>query len=478
MHDRTPTCQPQHPPTGETSRNVPHDGGTPCPTHTTPSAPLTHIPAALQWVSTTESRHAGDPYSWMQAVHWIHGSGLYTKRRSHGPGFGDTTVRVAQALAQLTPCRPGVDYLARVLRMSERSVQYHLEMLRETGLLAYITRGTRISGTPNQASEFARVIPPVFDHALGIRTIGEGVQRRPVGIAEEHRGSIAKLARKAARKIRKRRRNTNRRGTTAPSARQAVCTPMQSGSDSGSVQVELGVTTTGTPDANDTTTIPSSTSTATRGPKTTSRKTRSSRKAGRKRRTVLGRTITAAGMNRGHRLAAALRRALPWTRRATHNQLRWVCADMAEQGWTDRQAIDFAATAASLARGAGLLWQPDRPQHLIARALLNHHQEQQDDQARREHEPHVLRDPMQNTAWRELVEHSRALAAFAQALAPGRTDEDRRQARARGRFDIQAVIDHLDQYGDDDTLDLYGTDLTARAGRLAASAHFRTGAAA
>ncbi|MCZ9340906.1 transcriptional regulator, partial [Streptomyces sp. TRM76130] len=61
------------------------------------------VPEASQWLSTSAGRIASDGYSWMQAVHWVAGSGLYKPRRhrSHGPrSFGATTVCVAQELAE------------------------------------------------------------------------------------------------------------------------------------------------------------------------------------------------------------------------------------------------------------------------------------------------------------------------------------------------------------------------------------------
>ncbi|MFB6992853.1 transcriptional regulator, partial [Streptomyces sp. NPDC056304] len=136
--------------------------------------PALYVPEASQWLTTSTGRIALDGYSWLQAVHWVAGSGLYEPRRhrSHGPrSFGLTTVRVAQELAQLSPCRPGIEYLMRRTGLAERAVEYHLGMLRETGLLAWIVKGTRVSGGPAQASEFARMIPVEFDAALGIRTV-------------------------------------------------------------------------------------------------------------------------------------------------------------------------------------------------------------------------------------------------------------------------------------------------------------------
>ncbi|MFK8851292.1 hypothetical protein [Streptomyces sp. Ac-502] len=114
---------------------------------------------ADQWISTSAGRIATCPYSWMQAVHWVAGSGLYTPSRTHGPKWGPTTIAIAQEIAALAECRPGIAYLARKVKVSERTVKYHLGMLRETGLLAYRSKGTRITSAIRQASVYERVIP-------------------------------------------------------------------------------------------------------------------------------------------------------------------------------------------------------------------------------------------------------------------------------------------------------------------------------
>ncbi|WP_432068621.1 hypothetical protein [Streptomyces sp. C10-9-1] len=207
------------------------------------------VPEASQWLSTSSGRIAGDGYSWMQAVHWVAGSGLYKPRRhrTHGPrSFGPTTVRVALELAQLFPCRPGIEYLVRRTGLSKRSVQNHLQILRETGLLAWIVKGTRVSGGPAQASEFARMIPTEFDAALGIRTVqrdedAPAYTRAVSGIAEAGRELMAKLAQKASRKVRKPRSKTSSKAPSKASVKgaeqgvvtavsdEARCTPMQVG---------------------------------------------------------------------------------------------------------------------------------------------------------------------------------------------------------------------------------------------------------
>ncbi|MCD9146129.1 helix-turn-helix domain-containing protein [Streptomyces albireticuli] len=279
------------------------------------------VPPSEQWVATTASRIATCSYSWMQAVHWVVGSGSYQPRRQHGPRFGETTVRIAQFLADLTPCRPGIAHLVRLTGLSRRTVQYHLEMLREAGLLAYLVKGTRMSGLPNLASEFARVIPPAFDLALGIRTTGAGTERRPVGIAERGRALIMKLAKKAARKVRKARRK--------PKAR---CTPME-------------VSTSASSSA-DVTTTPSES------------KLDNGKKAPlvRKQQEPQARKLNQVG--RRYQLAGELIRRVPWLSRASTPRIAWVLKQVADAGWTADQVIawlNLAPEPATIRRPSGLL---------------------------------------------------------------------------------------------------------------------------
>ncbi|WP_301128629.1 helix-turn-helix domain-containing protein [Streptomyces cacaoi] len=204
---------------------------------------------ARQWLSTSPGRVAPDGYSWMQGVHWVAGSGLYQPRRhrSHGlRSFGPTTVFIAQLLSELSPCRPGIDYLMRRTGLTRRAVQNHLAALRETGLLAYIVKGTRVRGERAQASEFALMLPPEFDAALGIRTAGVGTGRRMTGIAETGRDLMTRLAKKAARRVRmprskpsskapsKSAREGGNRSSVTPVSGGSRCTPMEGSAVGGS----------------------------------------------------------------------------------------------------------------------------------------------------------------------------------------------------------------------------------------------------
>ncbi|MEU9943135.1 helix-turn-helix domain-containing protein [Streptomyces lavendulae] len=289
-----------------------------------------YVPEASQWLSTSTGRVALDGYSWMQAVHWVAGSGLYEPRRhrSHGPrSFGPTTVRVAQELAELFPCRPGIEYLVRRTGLSERSVEYHLGMLREAGLLAYVVRGTRVRGAAAMASEFARMVPVEFDVALGIRTAGEGTGRRMTGIAEAGRELMTKLAAKAARKVRKRRAKSSSK-TPAKGARKgadqgigaavsdgARCTPMVGSSRS--------VSSAGT------TSLPPESKLASGQSKSPTPK---KVKRGRQKLNAVGRRF---------QLASELIRQVPWMGRAAVPRIAWILKDVADAGWTADEVIAF-----------------------------------------------------------------------------------------------------------------------------------------
>ncbi|MEV6549221.1 transcriptional regulator [Streptomyces sp. NPDC051597] len=312
---------------------------------------MLYVPEASQWLTTSTGRIALDGYSWMQAVHWVAGSGLYEPRRhrSHGPrSFGPTTVRVAQELAQLFPCRPGIEYLVRRTGLSERSVEYHLGMLREAGLLVWIVKGTRVSGGPAQASEFARMIPVEFDVALGIRTVQRDADapaytRAVSGIAEAGRELMAKLAKKAARKVRKRRSRTSpkaqargaERGFVTAVSDEVCCTPMQVGT---SASLTAGATS-----------FPPESKLASGDAKSPTPKKSKAKAGGRRKLNVVGRRF---------QLARELARELDWLHGCSVDRIAWVARKVADAGWTVtdvRGWLHLRGEAARVRRGSGLL---------------------------------------------------------------------------------------------------------------------------
>ncbi|WP_234444934.1 transcriptional regulator [Streptomyces griseus] len=317
--------------------------------------PALFVPETCQWLSTTAGRVALEGYSWMQAVHWVAGSGLYKPRRhrSHGPrAFGPTTVRIAQELARLSPCRPGIEYLVRKTGLSERTVEYHLGMLRESGLLAWIVRGTRVSGGPAQASEFALMIPSAFDEALGIRTVqrdetAPGYTRAACGIAEAGQELMAKLAKKAARKVRKPRSKPGSKASGTRSLKgaqqgvvtgvsgEAHCTPIQVGTSAGS---SAGGTYS-----------PPEEKLASGEAKSPTPKTSTKRAGGGRKQNKVKRRF---------QLARELVQELDWLRGCSVARIAWVARGVADAGWTVtdvRAWLHLRGEVTRVRRGSGLL---------------------------------------------------------------------------------------------------------------------------
>ncbi|MGK4909207.1 transcriptional regulator [Streptomyces albus] len=317
--------------------------------------PGLYVPEASQWLSMSSGRIAGDGYSWMQAVHWVAGSGLYEPRRhrSHGPrAFGPTTVVIAQLLSELSPCRPGVEYLVRRTGLAERSVQNHLQILRETGLLAYVVKGTRVRGERAQASEFALMIPAEFDAALGIRTVqrdeGAPAYTRAVsGISEAGRELMAKLAKKASRKVRKPRWKTSSKAAAKASARgaelgvvtavsdEARCTPMQVG--------------TSTVSSAGDTPLPPESKLASGEAKSPTPKKSQTKAGGCRKLNVVGRRF---------QLARQLTQELDWLRGCAVPRIAWVARHVADAGWTSTEVrawLHLRGETARVRRGSGLL---------------------------------------------------------------------------------------------------------------------------
>lgn len=364
MPQRTASCQLGVPTPGDSRLISPQSGDTECP----PVNPDTHNPtiefehatdysaggtgrggrllvnAASQWLHATTGRIATCAHSWMTAVHWIDQlatKGLYKPTQTHGPKWGHTTLLIAQEIAALKVCRPGIAYLMRKLKLSERTIQYHLTMLRETGLLVYRSKGTRRRGGPNEASVYERTIPTTFDDVHGIRTVGEGVQRRPVGVAEHARTLIGKLAKKAARKPRRRPSRTRNSGTRR-------CTPMQGGTSTGP---STGLTS-----------FPSETELASGEAESPTQK-----KPNRgPQKPKAPKTLNKVGHR--YQLARELIRLIPWLRGASTPRIAWIIRHVADAGWT---ALEIQAIAED--ERPILASEVRRPSGLLADRLGNRH---------------------------------------------------------------------------------------------------------
>ncbi|MEU3907263.1 helix-turn-helix domain-containing protein [Streptomyces goshikiensis] len=448
--------------------------------------PALYVPEASQWLTTSTGRIALDGYSWMQAVHWVAGSGLYEPRRyrSHGPrSFGPTTVRVAQELAELFPCRPGIEYLVRRTGLSERSVEYHLGMLREAGLLAYVVRGTRVRGAAALASEFARMVPVEFDVALGVRTAGEGTGRRMTGIAEAGRELMTKLAAKAARKVRRRRAKSSSKapaqgarkgadqGVGAAVSDEARCTPMGGSSRS--------VSSAGT------TSFPPESELASGQSKSPTPK---KVKRGRRKLSSVGRRF---------QLASELIRQVPWMGRAAVPRIAWILKDVADAGWTADQVIAFldcgdapgtvhrpSGFLAGRLAGAVALWPTEEGRE---RAVQAYRDSRRAEKARHQEWEGAWQAPRSMAVRRMVAE---AFAPQTQLSCQGESlpelsgvedlspqDLAEMRATARGEFmagDTTLVMTTYDALGPAAAEYVFGADLVRRARKLASSSSLMT----
>jgi hypothetical protein len=401
-------------------------------------------------VDTTASRHTG-PRNWLRSVEWLINAGLH-------PKANQTTLAVAQDLARRMDYSTGhvrydLEGTADRVGIDRSNVARHVKYLRQLGSLAWAQRGSlrnvkRLLGLPGYAATatvYAAVIPAAYDDAMGHQIVGDGY---------------------AARVVRDYRTMPDTRSSSTPagpvdnassdpvdnSAKRSLATPSLTSADvEKKVQMVGGVTTTATRPNKTAPTI-SPTSTAQAG-------------SNRKRATILGNAVTAAGMRLGDKLAAAVRRAVPWTRNATHDQLRWVCADMGEQQWTVDQAVRFAVETGHK-HAAGYAWQPNRPHRLLAAALRT-----ADSNVLEDLVPIEI-DPVHSVAWEDSTAGREAvrLASLAALFAPlaevqlERTDEDRLRARA----DWNNWPEVAQHYADDpdDALDLYGERLCTYAIRM------------
>ncbi|NJA56717.1 helix-turn-helix domain-containing protein [Streptomyces sp. NEAU-H3] len=301
-------------------------------------API-RVPAREQWLPHTTGRIAPDPRSWMQSVHWVVSSGLYTPTRKHGPkAMNHTTLVIAQEISALKVCRPSIDYLVRKTGCSERTVQYHLDMLREAGLLAYVSKGTRSAGRVRSASVYERIIPTAFDTALGIRTklrdeTRPAYTRVPTGASPEHRKALGKLVRKAARRVRRPR-------PKAPVLGVQRCTPMGVGTSASSTAGDLGFP-------------PESKLASGDASHPTPKKTQQQPGLRRpKKRRKLNKT------GRRFQLARELTQQIPWLSRCELPRVAWVIRDVADAGWTADEIhgwLHFTGVSSDIKRPVGQL---------------------------------------------------------------------------------------------------------------------------
>ncbi|MET9427807.1 MULTISPECIES: hypothetical protein [unclassified Streptomyces] len=162
---------------------------------------------ADQEIGSTASRRTrrGD---FLRAATWA------ITQRLH-PKAGDTTLRVARDLAarlnadgHVAYCR---DTMWRRLGISRRTLERHIAVLRELGLLVWAVHGTRTNTRPAGSGEwsgtatiYAAVIPRAWDDAHGHRVSGHGYHARHIGFTEHGRQLAIADARRRTRPSRRR----------------------------------------------------------------------------------------------------------------------------------------------------------------------------------------------------------------------------------------------------------------------------------
>ncbi|WNI20120.1 hypothetical protein [Actinacidiphila sp. ITFR-21] len=176
---------------------------------------------ADQEVGTTASRRTRRS-EFLRACTWAVEAGLH-------PRASPTTLRVAHDLAHRLNTDGHVAYsrepMWRRLRISRRTLERHVAVLREIGLLVWAEHGSRTNTRPAGSGEwagtatiYAVVVPRAWDDAVGHRIRGRGYQARHVGFTERGRELAIADARRRARLHRRRdapSRRTNHQRRTA-----------------------------------------------------------------------------------------------------------------------------------------------------------------------------------------------------------------------------------------------------------------------
>ncbi|MFE3629493.1 hypothetical protein [Streptomyces goshikiensis] len=288
------------------------------------------MPETDQDVLTTRSRRA-QPRAWLKAVTWLVHAGAHPK------ALATTTLSVAIDLAERMDFERGIvlydlEGTARRVGVSRATVKRHVKILRELGALVWLQHGSRrnlrILGRAYTATAtvYGATIPTAYDHALGHRLSGSGYGARHVGFTEAGREQAIATARAAS--VRTRREPPSR--TPKPHSVQ----PDQSGR-----------------------------STTTRPARAEKPKSKS------KRKSLLGRTVTAATYQAADRLARALRPLHPWLQRTRISQLSWALADKAADGLSARQ-VNAWLHEINPVHHYGPSWQPAQAHAYVAAQLL------------------------------------------------------------------------------------------------------------
>ncbi|MFF7415471.1 hypothetical protein [Streptomyces lydicus] len=212
---------------------------------------------------------------------------------------------------------------ARRVGVSVATVKRHVAVLRELGALVWLVHGSkrnlRMPGRKYTATAtiYGAVIPRCYDDAMGHRLTGHGYSARVCGITDQGRQLAVTAAKQPQPEPH----------SLGPSPR----TP---------ASVESGVV----------------------------KATRPARSTKKPRKTILGRSVTAAAFAAAHRIATAVRPLVNWAQHATHSQLAWVLIDKVLEGW-DLERVHMWLREVNPADRYGPRFRPERPHAYIAAQL-------------------------------------------------------------------------------------------------------------
>ncbi|WP_123821587.1 hypothetical protein [Kitasatospora cineracea] len=384
-----------------------------------PSATASWQPDAAETVAGTASRRTA-PRRWLQALHRAIEAGLV-------PGATPTTTVLAEDLAARMDFSTGhvryrLDVLTARTGLGRSTAAKHVAILRRSGWLAWAQHGSLrnarreagLEGYAPTAAVYAATIPPVFDELAGNVLAGSGYEARVVGVTEQER--VRQVEEAGERAVRKAAETDSPDASWTPSLRVIE--------EEGQVQVSGGFSTTA--------------------------------KRQRKRCTILGKVATRDAVVRAKRVAAWVRPLVNWLQRATRRQLSWVLLDPVLEGWDDLRILRWLQDQSPLGT-----WVPSWPHRAVAAALRTD---------RTVNERAALIEAAEQAQAAQEQRRDASLEALfgitftapAQPDVP-RTDDDRRQARLYALHDLALVAEHIDEFGLDDALDLYGARLCADA---------------
>lgn len=380
-------------------------------------------------------------------VAWLVGTGVHPKANA-------TTQAVAGDLADRMDYEAGtvlydLEGTARRLKTSVATVKRHVKYLREAGALAWVRHGSKrnlhLPGRKYTATAtiYAAVIPPVYDTAMGHRLSGAGYGARLIGVTDAGRERAIAEARKRAAERQEKARGKHRRPVDNSAARKAGPerrAPHSRGRNpmSEKAEVDGGFKDTSRERASRRTTSPSSSTKASGGQQQQLR--------------------SPFQVARDCQIAQKVRPQVSWTQGERLRRLAYALRPLIDQG------LDVHDIVAHLHSWMILGWRPAQPAAYIVAELRR--------EAAAPDVPLLSLEPAAAPAGQAQAhpEWSAAVAQLDQKeqerRLDERTDADRTRARTYATWKPHLILDHIEEYGEDDAFDLYGWQHVANASRL------------